>query len=376
MKNSRTLLSYHDLTVEVESSPNEELLEHMHKTLMGQPGGFRYHHTNLEERMKSGKENYFMYLRKSGKMMGSVGFCGKHSVTAGLAHDSWLIRYFSIKAPLRTVPKKRKTKADLRDENKRSGVLGRFIQPVFADPAQLRDGKTGSEQPSIIFAIIDQTNLRSMNFSSQMGLETVGTMAGFSFSRMKPRRSERIEQIADPEKETILNQIREYYREFTLFYSETIFKNDDYYMIKEEGRMVAGLQIYPVHWKIVDFGGKMANGAMKLLTRIPWVRKRISLDKLSFLALDAIYCEPGYEDVLYELMEGVLERSGNYIAMLMMDQKTDLYAIFRDRKKLGIVHRVLGTYDADIQMRFINMPEEIREHFYKSPSYIPTYDNS
>jgi hypothetical protein len=209
-----------------------------------------------------------------------------------------------------------------------------------------------------------------------MGLETVGTMAGFSFSRMKPRRSERIEQIADPEKETILNQIREYYREFTLFYSETIFKNDDYYMIKEEGRMVAGLQIYPVHWKIVDFGGKMANGAMKLLTRIPWVRKRISLDKLSFLALDAIYCEPGYEDVLYELMEGVLERSGNYIAMLMMDQKTDLYAIFRDRKKLGIVHRVLGTYDADIQMRFINMPEEIREHFYKSPSYIPTYDNS
>lgn len=376
MKDSRILLTYHDLTVEVESSPNEELLQHMHQTLMGQPGGFRYHHTNLEERMKSGKENYFMYLRKSGKMMGSVGFCGKHAVTAGLAHDSWLIRYFSIKAPLRAVPKKRKTKADLKDENKRSGVLGRFIQPVFADPAQLRDGVKGSEQPSIIFAIIDQTNLRSMNFSSQMGLETVGTMAGFSFSRMRPRRSERIEQIANPEKEVILNQIGEYYKEYSLFYSESIFKNDDYYMIKEGGRMVAGVQIYPVHWKIVDFGGKVANGAMKLLTRIPWVRKRISLEKLSFLALDAIYCEPGYESVLYELMEGVLERTGNYMAMLMVDESSDLYGIFRDRKKLGILHKVLGTYNADIRVRFIQIPEDVRNHFFNNPIYIPTYDNS
>ena len=376
MKGSRTLLSYHTLSIDVETSPSEELMEHMHQTVMGQPGGLQYHHTDLEDRMKSGKENYFMYLRKSGKMMGSVGFCGKHSVTAGLAHDSWLIRYFSIKAPIKGVPKKKLGKADLKDENKRTTVLGRFIQPVFADPAQLRDGKTGSERPSVIFAIIDQTNLRSMNFSSQMGLETVGTMAGFSFSRMQPGRSDRIEQIADPEKEAILNQISEYYKDYSLFFTDSIFKNNDYYLIKEGGRMVAGVQIYPVHWKILDFGSKMANGAMKLLTRIPWISKRISLEKLSFLAMDAIYCEPGYENVLYELMEGVLERTGNYIAMMMMDQKTDLYGIFRDHKKLGIMHKIMGTYFADIRMRFIHMPDELKEHFSSGPIYIPTYDNS
>ncbi|MCK4880398.1 MAG: hypothetical protein KAS82_07055 [Bacteroidales bacterium] len=376
MKNSRILLTYHDLTVEVESSPGVELMEHMHQTVMGQPGGLQYHHTDLEERMKSGDENYFIYLRKSGKMLGSVGFCSKPTETAGLAHDSWLIRYFSIKAPFRAVPKKRKTKADLKDENKRTSVLGRFIQPFSADPSQLREGETRADQPAIIFAIIDQTNLRSMNFSVQMGLETVGSMAGFSFSRMQPRRSKRIETVEENQQAVILKQIREFYKEYTLFYSDSIFKNNDYYVIKEGGRMVAGVQIYPVDWKIVDFGSQLTNRAVRLLTRIPWVRKRIAPDKISFLAFDAIYCEPGFEKALYELMEGVLKRTGNYIAMMMMDLESDLYAIFRDRRKLGALHKIMGTSYADIRVRFIHMPDAVRQQFYDRPTYIPTYDNS
>ncbi len=376
MKNSRTFLTYHDLTVEVESSPGVELMEHLHSTVLGQPGGIRYQHTNLKERLYSGDENYFMYLRKSGKMIGSVGFCSKPTETDGLAHDSWLIRYFSIKAPFRVVPKKRKAKADLKDENKRTTVLGRFIQPVFADPSQLREGKTRAGQPAIIFAIIDQTNLRSMNFSAQMGLETVGSMAGFSFSRMQPRRSKRIETVEENQRAVILTQIREFYKEYTLFYSDSIFKNNDYYVIKEGERMIAGVQIYPVDWKIVDFGSRRANRAVRFLTRIPWVRKRIAPDKITFLAFDAIYCEPGFEKALYELMEGVLERTGNYIAMMMMDLESDLYGIFRDQKKLGMLHKIMGTTYTDIRVRFIHMPDEIRQQFYDRHTYISTYDNS
>lgn len=376
MKIPRTLLSYHDLTVEVEESPNQELLEHMHSTLMGQPGGLRYHHTNLEERMMSGGENYFMYLRKSGKMLGSAGFCGKPSVTDGFNHDSWLIRYFSIKAPMAGVPKKRKEKADLKDENKRTTVLGRFIQPIFAEPSQLRESRQDSPQPSIVFAIIDQTNLRSMNFSAQMGLETVGEMAGFSFSRLSPKKSDRVEQIQEADKEQVLTLLKAYYSTYSLFFTEPVFKNNDYYVIKENERVVAGVQFYPVHWKIEDFGGKLANLAMRWLTKIPWLKKRISLEDLSFLAFDAIYCEPGYENTLYELMEGVLEQTGTYIGMMMMDVESHLYQIFQEKQKLGLLHKFMGTHHADIRVRFVNMPEKIRKYFLEHPTYIPTYDNS
>jgi hypothetical protein len=376
MKSGRTLLTFHDLNVEVEEAPGQELLEHMHSTVMGQPGGLRYHHTSLEDRMMSGGENYFIYLRKSGKMMGSVGFCSKPSVTDGLSHHSWLIRYFSIKAPMRSVPKKQKEKTDLQDEQKRSSVLGRFMQPVVANPSQLREGEQDPNQPSIVFAIIDQTNLRSMNFSAQMGLETVGEMAGFSFSRLKPKKSDRVEQILEADKKQVLDLLKDYYSNYTLFFTEPVFKNNDYFVIKEGGLMVAGVQIYPVQWKIVDFGSRMANLAMRWLTKIPWVNKRISLEELRFLAFDAIYCKPGYEASLYELMEGVLERTGNYLAMMMMDEQSHLYTIFRERQKLGVLHKFMGTYHADIRVRFNNMPEKTRNYFLEHPTYIPTYDNS
>lgn len=110
--------------------------------------------------------------------------------------------------------------------------------------------------------------------------------------------------------------------------------------------------------------------------KIPWVRKRISPDGLDFLAFDAIYCEPGYEKDLYELLEGVLERNAYYIGMMMMDIKSDLYEIFSTHKKLGLMYTIAGTTFADIRIRFINMPEAVRQEFYDRPTYIPTYDNT
>ena len=376
MDKPRTLLTYHDLTVEVESTPGEEIIEHMHNTVMGQPGSFRYQHTNLIDRLMTPGENYFLYLRKSGKMVGSGGFCGKPAQTDGVAHDSWLIRYFSIKAPLRSVPKKRKEKADLKDENKRSTVLGRFIQPIFAEPSQLREGDQNKDQPSIIYAIIEQKNLRSMNFSAQMGLETIGKMAGFSFSRLTPKRSLRVERLPKNEQAGMLSLLKEYYSDHTLFFTDPLFKNNDYYVIRHNGRVVAGIQIYLVTWKIVDFGSKTANRLIRILTRIPWVRKRITPEELQLLAFDGIYCAPGYETHLYELMEGVLAHTNRYLAMVMVDMSSPIYAIFENRKKLGILHKTLGTFLADIRVRFINMPEETRQYFLDHPTYIPTYDNS
>jgi hypothetical protein len=61
---------------------------------------------------------------------------------------------------------------------------------------------------------------------------------------------------------------------------------------------------------------------------------------------------------------------------MMMDLESDLYSLFRDHKKLGILNRVMGTSYADIRVRFINIPEALRQQFYDRPTYIPTYDNS
>jgi len=376
MEKSRTLLTYHDLTVEVESSPGEELIEHMSGTILGMPGGFRYQHTDIVDRLSNLGENYFMFLRKNGKMLGSVGFCGRHTSTTGLAHDSWLIRYFSIKAPMRTVPSRKKEKEDLEASSRRSTVLGRFLQPIFADPSRLRVDPEGDALPSVIYALIDQKNLRSLNFSAQLGLEKVGEVANFSFSRMNPRNSERVGQLPLEDREHMMSLLVDFYRDYTLFVPDPIFKDNLYYVIREAGQIVAGVQVYHITWRIIDFGSGPANRVIRMITGIPWVRRRLNPDALRLLAFDAIYCEPGHERDLYELLEGVLERTGVYVGMLMMDTGSGLYRIFSRNKKFGVLHRLLGTFVSEVRARFINFPEEVRNHYLEHPTYIPTYDNS
>ncbi|MFH0756162.1 MAG: hypothetical protein V2B15_02605 [Bacteroidota bacterium] len=376
MEKARTLLTFHDLKVEVETSPGDELIAHMHSTVMGQPGSFRYRHMDLVDRMYAPGENYFMSLRKNGRMLGSVGFLGRHAETGGVGHDSWMIRFFSIKAPMGSVPSKRKEKPDVKDESKRASVLGKFIQPVMANPSQLRGDGQDTGAPAVVYALIDQKNLRSMNFSTQMGLETVGEVASFSFSRLRPKRSARMEQLPETEREAMRQLLGDYYSHYILYFDDPLFKDNGYYVIKDSGTVVAGLQVYPVSWQIVDFGSGMANKLAGLLTRIPWMNTRINPGALKLLAFDGIYCKPGFEDSLYELMEGVLERTGRYIGLLLMDIKSELYTIFGNHRKLGLLHKILGSFTADARVRFINMPEEVRQQFMDRPIYIPTYDNS
>ncbi|MEN8157290.1 MAG: hypothetical protein ABFS10_10070 [Bacteroidota bacterium] len=382
MDKTRTLYEFRDLKLEVETTPGQELIDHMHSTVLGQPGGFRYRHMDLVERLHAPGENLFLYLRRSGKMMGSMGFLGRHTKTGGVDHDNWMIRYFSIKAPMGSFPKKRKVKEDLKDEKKRTSVLGRFMKPVMDNPSLLREGvikevkdKAGVA-PAIISALIEEKNLRSMNFSIQMGMETVGEVASFSFSRLRPKKSGRMEQLPEQEHDEMLSLLRNFYKDYTLFYPGPIFSDNDYHVIRESGRVVAGLKAYPVRWQVLDMGGGVANRVVGVLSKIPWVRKRVDPDELKMLVLDGIYCEPGSEEALYELIEGVLEKAGVYVAMFIMDNRSGLYRIFSERKRLGFLHSLLGEFKAEVRMHFINIPDKVRRQFREQPTYITTYDNS
>lgn len=371
----KILLTHRDLTVEVETKPCRELIDHMQSTVLGQPGGFRYRHMDLEEKMNAPGENYFMYLRKGGKMVGSVGFVGRHTVTGGIAHDSWMIRYFSIKAPMRSVPAKRRGMANQKDEQRRSSVLGRFIQPVMSDPSRLR-GENGSGRPAIIYALIEQKNLRSMNFSTQMGLETVREIKSYTYSRLRPKRSDRVEQLQESEQEHMTVLLKDFYSGYNLFYTDPLFGGEGYFVIREGGRIIAGLQAYPVSWSVIDFGSGIANLLVRLLVRLPWIKKRLNPGEMKLLAFDGLYYEQDFRERLFELMEGVLERTGRHVALMMVDADSDLNHIISRHNKLGIVHRILGPVPAEVRVRFIDFPEGTRREFFSKPAYIPTFDNS
>jgi len=373
MQKSKILFRHFDLTIEVESHPGDELIRHMHDTLLGMPGGFQYYHTNISDRLHSLDENYFLYLRKSGKMLGSVGFCGRVSEVLGFRHNVWMVRYFSIKAPMRSVP----TGNGERDSvEKRTSALGRFIKPVLDNPSVLKDGDQHASEPAILFGLIDQTNLRSRNFASNAGFQSIGRISIFPFSRFNPEPSDRVKALPDKDQGKMIRLLNAFYKDYTLMTTENLFQGRDYYVIRENDEIMAGMQVYPVTWKVVNFGSGFANGMIRLITSIPYFRRRINPQKLNLLAFDGIYLKQGYESVFYELMEGVLALKKVYVGLIIADEKSYLNGVFNRIGKRGPIYRMVGKFHADVMAKFINMPANVMDYYRKLPMYISSYDNS
>jgi len=100
----KELLTHHALKVDVRREADEELLHHIEATILGTPGKLRYRFTRIAEKLKTLTNSYFFILSKSSQILGSVGFCYRDGWIEGRKERIWYLRYFSIKAPMRSRP--------------------------------------------------------------------------------------------------------------------------------------------------------------------------------------------------------------------------------------------------------------------------------
>ena len=182
--------------------------------------------------------------------------------------------------------------------------------------------------------------------------------------------------LQDKEMAGMIKRLNEFYKDFTLLTTENLFKGQDYYVIKEQNEIIAGLQIYEVTWRVVSFGSGFMNRIMGLMSKIPYFRRRINPKNLKLIALDGIYFREGSEDALYELIESVRAARNVYVALLIMDEKSKVNRLFEDMERRGIVYKLLGKFKADVMAKFINIPENVQQFYREHPTYISSYDNS
>ena len=108
MADPKEVLKYLKLSVKVEEEPGEEIRNHLKNTLLGTPGKLRYRHTSFDTKLPFLGRIYFLILRKSEKLLGSVAFSLRETIVQGKELDVWYIRYFSVHAPLRDSEYRRK----------------------------------------------------------------------------------------------------------------------------------------------------------------------------------------------------------------------------------------------------------------------------
>jgi hypothetical protein len=374
MKGNHSVINYHDLKVDVEQHPEGELLEYLKSNVLGTPGGVRYKHTQTEEKLKNLGEVYFLLLRKSGRMLGSIGLCNRETLFSDKKFTSWYVRYFAIKAPMKSG--KPKPGKQMEQSARGLSMLRMTAAPYFHKPGEkLKNLPEGTEK-SLIYAYIEKENFQSLQFAIQNDFVTVRKFSTYIFSRFFPRKNKNVFKLQELEKDEVKGNLMYFYRDHTLYMDQNLFYRDNYLVYKEKGAIVAGMQANPDGWEIKDMGGKFGKFLVHVVSNIPLINRVFNPAKLKFVSGDYIFWKPGFEHVLQDLFETACKMNKTSILMTWSDTGSKLINTIDKQVDQGYIGRAIKRVEADVKVRFIGYEPGESEIFYSNPTFISAFDTT
>lgn len=235
--------------------------------------------------------------------------------------------------------------------------------------------REGEESKTIYFACVERGNHASYNVVKSSGYEQLCVVKTMGFSRFFPKDSDSIERITDPKDKTeILSILDKTYHNYSLVHFNPIFKEDNYFVIKKAGKVVAGCQMHRGHWKVNKMKGISGKIMLSLLPNTPFLRRIFNPNKFEFLAFEGIFFEDGHEEALKELFEGLLFREKLNSALFWMDEKCPIRHKIASDKKLGILHAFVKKSDVYVMASYANLSAEDTNEIKSCVQYVSAFD--
>ena len=375
MASPSEVLKYLKLSVSVEEEPGNDVKELLADTILGTPGKLRYRHTSFNTKLPFLGQIFFIVLKKSEKLLGCIAFSKRDTLYKESPVNSWYIRYFSIRAPLRAKSHKQKRRNRQEKERpQRANLLKLTAQKFFDDPTLLNEKSGDDPGGHLVYAYVEKENARSWDFTEMIGFETVGRLHTSFFSRFYPKKDPHVHSLGEKDKKLVLSNLREFYQDHTFYTEQNIFFGNNYLVWKENGEIVAGCQSNPEVWKLVEYPGLLNKLFLKVLIRLPILSRRFDPGYLKFIAIEGIWYKKGFEKCLLQLFESACAHHDLYLAIIWLDSESPLYTSIRHLGKLGIIDKFIKPAVGDIRVKFINWKEEDKRYYYEQPAYISCFD--
>jgi hypothetical protein len=195
-----------------------------------------------------------------------------------------------------------------------------------------------------------------------------------AFSRFYPKVQPDVERLQPEEQNQMLNLIHDQYKHHSLVHTDYLFLNDNYFVIREQGEIVAGCQYHRVHWAINKMPGFMGKIIMNVLPRLPLINKLFNPKRFEFLALEGLYFKPGHEKTLLRLYEGLLHREKINSALFWMGENCPHRKKILDHGKLGLLNSFVKDSGVYIMTSYQNMNEEEIKTLKSLPLYASAFD--
>lgn len=342
--------------LEIKHQPDENLINLLEANIIGTPGdSMLYQHRDVREKVTGLADPVFCNVSIRDKLYGSITFCGRSVRNLDKVQRAFYIRYFTFLDEFRS-------NAQMNRRGSGSIIRREVHQLMNGEGLNLGDGDL------LLYAYADPENVRSWRLIEEFGFKHVGHFHTIPFSRLKPRKSANIEVLQKEQRELFMPELNHHYKDHQLVSFENLRNKGDYFVVRENRKVVCGVQGIYDRWKILDlpgWGGKMM---MHVVPKIPVIKKLFNPD-YRFVFLEAIYCKPGYENRLPSLFESVLAHYNANSGIICMDPGSGLYPRIQ-QMPLGITHKIMGEKKIKIVVKTSNANMIVKD----KPFFISGYD--
>jgi len=373
----KTVFNFQGLELRVTDSANEGILNILDHAVQGSEGGMRFSFQNIRERIAAYKNHIrFISLYKKNKITATVGACFRISGKDSLQYPSTFIKYLAFHSLYQSDIKTRKRKPVREIKAEPFDSFKPKTLELFGKPHILDLPDVSENDRHILYAFIESMNERAKNLVHQAGFEYIRSFLTVAFSRFNPKPDRRVSKLEENEIKEMRELLRDYYRNYSLFTPEYAFYGNKYYVLKEDGEIIAGVSAIPTANKVYDIPGVWGWVMMKVLPRAPYFRRLFSPGEFKFLVFDALYCKKGKEQLLYSLLESACAAEGFHTGLMWLDDRSELYDKVRTEGRLGALNRMLNAKPGLVYIKFVNLTEEEKDKFYDAPAYVSGFDFS
>jgi hypothetical protein len=333
----------------LRTSATPALLELLTNTTLGTNSAM-YRHLDTPTRILEADNPLFLSMERNEKVIGNVTFCRRGS--------AWYIRYFAFHS-LAQAGGVKKT------EDKGNSFLKRELNQFFDE---VFEGKYSDEKVESMYAYIDPRNDRSKWMSENFGFKVVSHLVTQSFSRISPKKSNRLVKISDWKE--IQPFVEGGYGRHD-YYFTTHAEKAPFYGIKDEaGELIASCRVTRVNWQIVRLPGKMGGVLTKVIPYIPLLNKLIKPKHHTFLVPEIVTAKSNDPALIQELFSAVLEEEKLNLMLWWIDQNDKIYLSVKDQIAWGLFHKLVGAHPVDVVERL--HPNSTRKT--TGPVFVTAYD--
>jgi hypothetical protein len=314
--------------------------------------GTVYVRKNASELVRQLKDPWLFSIEQQDEILATAIFCHTHPYVIDQVYNCYIIRYF---AAGKSIQGKKLVKH----------YAGKVMEAVRQE----------EPEKTIYIGCVEKGNIRSFKVVQNAGYEILGVQSVNAFSRFFPQPQPDIEQVTTiAQQQEVVTLLKHHYRQHVLVHFDYLFLNNHYYVIREQGEIVAGCQYHRAHWSVNQMPGVMGWIIMNMLPKMPLISKLYNPKRFEFLALEGIYYKAGYEHTLHRLFEGLLNLEKVYSSLLWMGETCPYRDALVSYGKLGLLNHFVKDSGVYIMTFYQNMTEAEINQLKSGPLYASSFD--